>query len=249
MLCGLKFQKTLPHPFCTFVLQLPLMQSAIVTGAGGNLGRAVVQAFLDNGFQVTGTVSPQDTAATILQHPSFIAAPVDLTDEQAAARFVQSVIDREGKIDVAVLTVGGFTMGTIAETTTADLQRQYKLNVEITYNIARPVFLQMMKQGRGRIFLVGAKPGLAMQNSKGMVAYGLSKSLIFRLAELMNDEAAGTNVFTTVIVPSVIDTPQNRLAMPAADFSKWVSPGDIASVIHYHCTKEAAGLREGVIEM
>jgi NAD(P)-dependent dehydrogenase (short-subunit alcohol dehydrogenase family) len=249
MLCGIKISKKQPHPFSTFVSQLPLMQSVIVTGANGNLGRAVVQTFLANGFQVTGTVSPQDAAASVLQHPSFKAVPVDLTDEQAAAAFVQSVIDSHKKIDAAVLTVGGFAMGTIAETSTADLQRQFKLNVETAYNIARPVFLQMKKQGSGRIFLIGAKPGLDMHNSNGMAAYGLSKSLLFRLAELLNDEAAGTNVFSSVVVPSTIDTPQNRMAMPDADFSKWVSPEEIAAVIHFHCTKEAAALREGVIEM
>ena len=64
-------------------------------------------------------------------------------------------------------------------------------------------------------------PDLDAKNSKGMIAYGLSKSLIFRLAELMNDEAKGKNVVMNVIVPCTIDTPQNRKAMPDADFSKW----------------------------
>ena len=64
-----------------------------------------------------------------------------------------------------------------------------------------------------------------MKNSKGMVAYGLGKSLIFRLAELMNEEAKGTNIVTSVIVPSTIDTPQNRATMPDADFNKWVNTG------------------------
>lgn len=70
-----------------------------------------------------------------------------------------------------------------------------------------------------------------MKNSKGMVAYGLSKSLLFRLSELMNDGAAGTGVKTVVIVPSTIDTPQNRGAMPGADFSKWQTPEFIANTI------------------
>ena len=68
----------------------------------------------------------------------------------------------------------------------------------------------MLKQNSGRIFMVGSRPGIDMKNSKGMVAYGLAKSLIFRLAELMNDEAKGTDVVTSVIVPSTIDTPQPK---------------------------------------
>ncbi len=76
-----------------------------------------------------------------------------------------------------------------------------------------------------------------------MVAYGLAKSLIFRLAELMNDEAKGTNVVTSVVVPGTIDTPQNRKAMPDADPSKWVRPETIADVIHFYCTREGCRLK------
>ena len=88
-----------------------------------------------------------------------------------------------------------------------------------------------------------------MHKSKGLVAYGLSKSLIFRLAELMNDEAKGTNVVTTVIVPSTIDTPQNRGATPKADFTKWVKAEDIAELVHYHSSENAAALREPVLKI
>ena len=107
----------------------------------------------------------------------------------------------------------------------------------------------MMKQNSGRIFIIGSKPGLNAVNSKGMVAYGLAKSLIFRLAELMNAEAKGTNVVTSVIVPSTIDTPQNRKAMPDADPAKWVRPEAIADVIYFYCTGAAAVLREPVIKV
>jgi NAD(P)-dependent dehydrogenase (short-subunit alcohol dehydrogenase family) len=225
------------------------MKTAIVTGASGNLGQAVIQQFLAAGYHVTGTVVPADPVKLPVTHPDLSLVEADLLNETAAARVSQSVIDKYGHIDAAILTVGGFAMGTVAETTAADLLRQYKLNVETAYNIARPVFLQMMKQGSGRIFMIGARPGIDMKNSKGMVAYGMAKSLIFRMAELMNDEAKGTNVVVVVVVPSTIDTPQNRKAMPDADFSKWVSPANIASVIHFHCSDEAASLRETVIKL
>jgi len=82
-----------------------------------------------------------------------------------------------------------------------------------------------------------------------MVAYGLSKSLIFRLAELMNDEARGKNVVTAVIVPSIIDTLQNRKSMPDADFSKWITPEAIAELVHYHASEKASALRETVLKI
>ena len=225
------------------------MKFAVVTGASGNLGQAVIQKFLDEGYHVTGTVVPADPVKLDVSHPNLHLVEADLLNETAAAQVSQKVIESYGQIDVAVLTVGGFAMGSVAETTAADLLRQYKLNVETAYNVARPVFLQMMKQGSGRIFLIGARPGIDMKNSKGMVAYGMAKSLIFRLAELMNEEAKGTNVVVAVVVPSTIYTPQNRIAMPDADHSKWVSPANIASVIHYHCTEEAIPLRETVIKL
>jgi NAD(P)-dependent dehydrogenase (short-subunit alcohol dehydrogenase family) len=148
-----------------------------------------------------------------------------------------------------VLTVGGFAMGKIAETKTADIHKQYKLNFETAYNVARPAFVQMMQQGNGRIFIIGSKPGLSAKNGKGMVAYGLGKSLIFRLAELMNDEAKGHNVVISVVVPSTIDTPQNRKAMPDAAFDSWVKPEAIADAIYFYCTDAAAVLREPVIKV
>jgi NAD(P)-dependent dehydrogenase (short-subunit alcohol dehydrogenase family) len=159
------------------------------------------------------------------------------------------VVLRNGSVDVVVLTVGGFAMGSVAETKTSDIAKQYTLNFETAYNIAKPVFIQMLKQKSGRIFFVGSRPGLNAMQGNGMVAYGLAKSLIFRLAELMNEEAKGTNVVTSVIVPSTIDTPQNRKAMPGTDPEAWVKPETIAEVIYFYCTDAASALREPVIKV
>ena len=222
--------------------------TAIVTGASGNLGRAVVKKFITEGYKVIGTILHNDITAFDFPEDQFDKVVADLMDEQDSKKFVDSVVEKHGSIDAAVLTVGGFAMGNIAGTSTADIMKQYKLNFETAYNVARPVFVQMMQQKSGRIFITGSRPGLDAQLSKGMVAYGLGKSLIFRLAELMNDEAKGTNVVTSVVVPSTIDTEVNRKAMPNADFSKWVKAEDIANVIYYHCTDEATALREPVLK-
>ena len=225
------------------------MKTIIVTGASGNLGQAVVKKFLAENYFVAGTVIPNDTVKVNIESKNFETAVVDLMNEEAAGQFIDQIADSHKNIDAAVLTAGGFAMGKIADTKTEDIAKQYKLNFETAYNMARPVFLQMLKQGSGRIFLIGSKPGSDMKNSKGMVAYGLSKSLLFRLAELMNDEAKGTNVVTNVLVPSTIDTPQNRHSMPDADFSKWVTAEAIADVIYFHCSDNAAILREPVIKV
>jgi NAD(P)-dependent dehydrogenase (short-subunit alcohol dehydrogenase family) len=225
------------------------MKTVIVTGASGNLGQAVIKQFLKQGFKVIGTIVPNDPVQINIRDSNFETATVDLMNEDDAEKFVQQLIEKYKIIDAAVLTVGGFAMGTFAETKMADVLKQYKLNFQTAYHIARPVFVQMMKQNNGRIFLTGARTGIDMRNSKGMIAYGLSKSLIFRLAELMNDEAKGHNVVTSVIAPSTIDTPQNRQSTPNADPAKWVKPEQIAEVIYFHCTEGASALREPVLKV
>ena len=225
------------------------MKTVVVTGASGNLGQAVIQKFLAEKYHVVGTIIPDDPVAVTIKDPEFETIIVDLMNEEASRQFIESTLTKHRSIDVVVLTVGGFAMGTIAETKTSDIAKQYKLNVETAYNVARPVFVQMMKQNSGRIFMIGSRPGSDMKSSKGMVAYGLAKSLIFRLAELMNEEAKGHNVVTSVVVPSTIDTPQNRKSMPDADFSKWVKPEAIAGIIYFYCTDEAGILREPVIKV
>jgi NAD(P)-dependent dehydrogenase (short-subunit alcohol dehydrogenase family) len=225
---------------------LSMRGTSLVTGAAGNLGQAVVHKFIKEGYRVVGTVTKEEERTYTQEFETEI---VNLLEEDAASGFVKKVIDKYNQVDIAVLTVGGFAMGNIESASTSDILKQYRLNFETTYNIARPVFIQMRKQGFGRIFMTGSKPGLNAGNGKGMIAYGLAKSLLFRLAELMNDEAKGYNVVTSVVVPGTIDTPQNRNAMPDADFSKWVKPETIADIIYYYSTEEASVLKEPVLKV
>ena len=225
------------------------MKTAIVTGASGNLGQAIVKKFIDENYKVIGTIIPNDPVLMDFAANRFEKIEVDLMNEDDSAKFIADIISKHGSVDTVILTVGGFAMGNIADTKTADIMKQYKLNFETAYNIARPVFAQMMKQDSGRIFIIGSRPGLDAKNSKGMVAYGLGKSLVFRLAELMNDEARGHNVVTSVVIPSTIDTPQNRKAMPDADPSDWVNPEAIADIIYFYCTDSATALREPLIKV
>jgi NAD(P)-dependent dehydrogenase (short-subunit alcohol dehydrogenase family) len=225
------------------------MKTAIVTGASGNMGQAVVKKFIYEGYFVVGTIVPNDPLPLNFPEDKFEKVVVDLMDEEDSKKFVETVIAKHGTVDAAILTVGGFAMGKIEETKTSDINKQYKLNFETAYNVAQPVFVQMMKQNAGRIFIIGSKPGIDSKNSRGMVAYGLAKSLIFRLAELMNDEAKGKNVVTSVVVPSTIDTPPNRKAMPDANFDNWVKPEQIAGAIYFYTSDAASIIREPVIKV
>ena len=204
-----------------------------------------MKKFLSEGYKVIGTDLHMHDENL---HENFEHVTVDLTNETEGANFISDVIKKHGSIDTAVFTAGGFAMGKVGETTIDDIKKQFKLNFETTYNIARPVFQQMIKQGAGKIFMIGSRPGSDMKQSKGMVAYGLTKSLIFRLAELMNDEAKGTGVVTTVIAPSTIDTAENRKAMPDVDSSKWVKPENIAAIIYFYCSEPASVIRDPIVK-
>jgi len=101
----------------------------------------------------------------------------------------------------------------------------------------------------GRIILIGARPALFANEGKNAVAYALSKSLVFKLAELLNAEGQSKKVITTVIVPGTIDTAANRNAMPEADFSQWVNPEAIAETMLFLCSENASAWREPIIKM
>jgi NAD(P)-dependent dehydrogenase (short-subunit alcohol dehydrogenase family) len=227
----------------------PRNKTAIVTGASGNLGQAVIKKFISEGFFVIGTVLPNDLLVSNYPKESFESVAVDLLDEEASRKFVEFVVTKFGRLDVAVLTVGGFAAGKISETATRDIAKQYKLNFETAYNIAQPSFVKMINQNNGRIFIIGSRPGLDAKSGRGMVAYGLAKSLVFRLAELLNDEAKGQNVVTSIVVPSTIDTETNRKAIPHGDFDSWVKAEQIADVIFYYSSEAASALREPVIKV
>lgn len=201
------------------------MKRAIVTGAAGNLGKAVVEQLLKSRYRVFGTgFLPAD-------YSGYTGAHIDLTDDIATEDWVLSVV-LEGVPDTAVLTVGGFAMGDIAATRSGNIMEQINLNFTTAYHVARPVFLHMKERGTGTIFLVSSQAGMAAGKNIGLTAYGLAKSLLFRLSDLMNLEATGTGVKVFVVIPFIIDTPQNRSSMPDADRTNWQTPAHIAERIY-----------------
>lgn len=174
----------------------------------------------------------------------------DLTEESAAANAVQKTITRYKTIDAALLLVGGFAAGDIYSTDRSGLMNMYSLNFETAYLLARPIFTQMVKQSNGgRIAFIGARPALRAKDGKGLLAYALSKSLIFKLSEYLNAEGAAKNVVTSVVVPSTLDTPVNRKAMPQADFSSWVTPESVAEVLEFITSSRSASVRDGVYKV
>jgi NAD(P)-dependent dehydrogenase (short-subunit alcohol dehydrogenase family) len=224
------------------------MKTVIITGASGNLGKVVTQLFLDKEYRVIAVVSSENQAA-FLQHPQLTIAVVDLTDETAADTFVSSAINKYGEIHAALLLVGGFEAGNIAETSGAAISRQVSLNFNTAYFTARPLLRHMQSNKKGKLIFIGARPSLDATYGKDLIAYSLSKSLLFTLAEQVNADAKGTSVTATVIAPSTLDTPLNRKSMPDTDPANWVKLEDLASIIEFVVAEKASALRETVLKV
>lgn len=225
------------------------MKNVLITGAGGTLGMACVNEYLANDNHVIAVLSPKKKLP-IEQSKNISTYNADLSNEQDTEELIVSIAKNHQSIDIAVLTVGGFAMGGLEDTSLDSVRKMLALNFETAYATARAVFSHMSTSGKsGRIVLIGARPALEPQAGKSMIAYTLSKTLVLKLAELINAEGKNKGIVCSVVIPSVIDTPANRESMPKADFNKWVTPQQIAKTIHYITSSDANPLREPVIKI
>ncbi len=225
------------------------MKTVIITGANGNLGSAVTQTFLEKGYRVIATVVTESMLADFTAHEYLDVQVVNLTDENETTFFVQSVIAKYQLIDAALMLVGGFAMGNIAATPAVDIDKQLTLNFKTAYHLTRPLFAHMLENGNGRLVFIGARPALEPSQGKDLVAYALSKSVLFTLAELLNAEAIGKNITATVVAPSTLDTPLNRKSMPEIDPAIWVKPQALADLLEFIVSDTGGPLRETVLKV
>lgn len=225
------------------------MKTIIITGANGNLGNAVTRKFLESGYQVVATVINDTEKSAMGHHKLLDTRMVNLTNADESNLFVQSVIRQYGQVHGALMLVGGYAGGSIQDTAIADISKLISLNFDTAYNVTRPLLAHMQEKGYGRLVYIGARPVLNATEGKHNVAYGLSKSLLFKLAEYINAEAKKTDVTATVVAPSTLDTALNRKSMPDADPNTWVKPEQLADVLEFICNDTSSVLRETVLKV
>ena len=199
--------------------------------------------------RVIATIRKEEDRKELPQNENLQVEILDLTNEEETDKFVLKIIDQHKKIDGALLLVGGFAMGNIAATKSEDIKKQFSLNFDTAYHVTRPLFQHMMEENNGKIVFIGARPALQASAGKNLIAYGLSKTLLFKLAEYLNAEAKGKNVTVTVVAPSTIDTEINRKSMPDADFDKWVRPEALAEILEFLISEKGSVLRETVLKL
>jgi NAD(P)-dependent dehydrogenase (short-subunit alcohol dehydrogenase family) len=221
----------------------------VVTGGTGALGRAVVDAFLAAGDRVVVpwiVKAELDLCAEAWRDAARVGAvrfvEADVAEPEAAAAVARLAPDAE----VLVCCAGGFAGGAPVDATELEVwDRMYRMNLRTAASMCRAIVPAMRARRRGAVVLVGSRA--ALERPAGLAAYSASKSAVLVLTETLQREVARDGVRVNAVVPTTIDTPANRAAMPGADFSQWTPPAKIASVIVWLASDTAASVRGGLI--
>jgi NAD(P)-dependent dehydrogenase (short-subunit alcohol dehydrogenase family) len=214
----------------------------IITGALGALGKVVAEVAQSRGARIAGIdYAPSQMPAT----PERIEiGGVDLSDAAQAATAVDAAAKHFDRLDALINIAGGFAFESVGDGDIKTWQRMYALNVLTALNTSRAALPHLAASGAGRIVNIGAMG--ALQAGNGMGPYAASKAGVHRLTEALASEWKG-KVTVNAVLPSIIDTKANRADMPKADFSKWVSPQELAEVILFLASDAASGVTGALI--
>ena len=209
----------------------------LVAGGTGALGGAVLRDLVDAGYDVSSTwlvdSERERIEADLGDRVNLIQA--DLFDDHAATAAVEAVPDLEAVVNL----VGGFASGPkVHETSSEDFMRVVQLNIEPAFRLARAAMPRLVERGGGAF--VGVSARTALRPFAGAAGYAAGKAALLTFVQALDSEYKGDGVRCNAVLPSVIDTPANRAATPDADFSKWVPPGQIARVIRFLVSDDAA---------
>ncbi len=224
---------------------------AVITGAAGNLGVAVANAFKNARASLALIDRSPDRLPALfpdlINSPDhFFTTPTDVTDPDSVVAAVEEIKRRFGHIDILLNTAGGYRAGTpLHKTPLTDWEFMLNLNARSVFVMCRAVIPQMLSQNRGKIINIASRAALAGDAGHG--PYSASKAAVVRLTESMSAELKEYGVNVNCIMPGLIDTPQNRSAMPKADFSRWVPPEAIADVIMFLASDGARAIHGAAI--
>lgn len=223
-------------------------KTVIVTGAAGNLGSAVAKKFADEGASVAlfGHRPEKVEAVASELSGNHAAFGVDLTDREATKQAIAEVTDKIGPPSILCAIAGGFDMGTpVHEVPAEDWQKMMDLNLGTLLSVLAAVTPGMIERGAGKVVTIGANG--AKSGGKTMGPYAASKSAVMRVTESASAELKGHGINVNSVLPSIIDTPENRSAMPKADPTKWVTPESLAGVIAFLCSDDAKDIHGALV--
>ena len=219
-----------------------------MTGGTGALGQSVTSQLLSAGATVcipyAVPAELETLRARVGARAALHPARVDVTDEAAFAGFVRGVLDAHGRVDILINGVGGFAGGDLASTSLAEWDRMLNLNLRSAVIGCRGVLPPMTAAGFGRIVNISSRA--VVPPLGGFIGYTVAKGAIITLTQALAREV-GRGITVNAVLPSTMDTPANRQAMPDADRSGWVSTDAVAAVIAYLASDAAAAVSGATI--
>lgn len=226
--------------------------TAVVTGGTGGLGKTVVEALVEEGWTVHVPSSSEASARKLGEEVDggdrLRLHRADLTDPGAVSRFFAAVEEASGGVDALCNLVGGFAMGPLEETDPKTWDKMWGLNATAPFLAIRGALPLLARSSAPRVVNVAAAAALDGPKS-GMAAYLASKSALVSLTRNLARELGPKGITVNAVAPTVIDTPANRKAMPAADGATWITPGEMAGVIRWLLGPEAAVVTGNVLEL
>lgn len=216
----------------------------IVAGAAGNVGAALARLLASRGARVAAVDTDAgrlDAVVSALDGGEHLALPgYDLTDFASASALISQVQSTCLRLDGVGTTVGGFAMAKLADAGPEQWDAMFSLNVRTTWNIYRAAVPALRQSGGGALVGVGSVAGL--RGTAEMAAYSATKAAVLRLTESLADELRADRIRVNAVMPTTIDTPQNRQSMPDADTTRWVTPSEVAEAMTFLLSDAASGI-------
>lgn len=220
---------------------------AILTGATGGLGKVVAKALLDQGARVVSTYRGEEKLKELSDfvgnsRDMLLSIQTDVTDEDSVQALFQQVISKHGHVDILMNIVGAFKGGDIVNTKVSDWDFMMNVNLKSAFLCCRAALPHMVKENYGKILSVSSRTAVEKRYRVKDAAYAVSKAGIIVLTETIAEEVKKYDINVNCIMPSTMDTPDNRRNFPDADFSKWVKPEQVAEVILFLVSDESKAI-------
>jgi NAD(P)-dependent dehydrogenase (short-subunit alcohol dehydrogenase family) len=223
----------------------------LVAGGTGGLGTEVCLAFLRANASLGITYHSDNSLQRLNSKLGDLAKNVfpikkDLKKEDDVQRMISDLVNKFGKIDVLANVIGGYIAGKpVTEIDEKEWDEMMDLNLKTAFLLSKHILSQMVKQGSGKVIHVAARPGL--KGAGFDAAYVASKSGVIRLVESISEEVKTKGINVNCVLPSIIDTEENRKAMPQANFANWVKPSEIAKVILFLASEDSRPINGAAI--
>ena len=225
----------------------------LITGATGAVGKAVSAHMAAAGYRLVLTARSHESLIDLASQlrtdkDRVMTHPADITDSDSVHQLLKAIEKRGSGVDILVNTAGGWKGGKpLEDVTDAEWDATLLLNLQTAFLVNRAVIPHMVQRKWGRIINISSKA--AVSPGPRQAAYNVSKTAVIALTQSISVEYRRKGIAANVILPSIIDTPTNRKQMPDADYSRWVTPGQLAELILFLCTEEGGSLNGASIPM